>query len=406
MLNPKPEHECCSRIAHVSSAAALRKAEGLRHIVLLVRRAVVQKFGRVKRMFLAVQCFCCIALPILRQTSGARRVPLLAALAMAQPGNAKRSAPPPGSEEGPCKTQKSLLCAAFQQGAEPAASKHSVEAKDSVSPGVVRADVDVAPVEASLTETQEDEVWEGLSEWCESQPGFASSDLDHCSQSQNEPASAGSEAAASQPGFCGPHVLENDRLEGSDGPDKSECSDTDSQVTLEPALEAGLAHPIPANLIDSVQDDLLETLGWAQDQSIPRFRGVSGNGRLAHLRLYDLQWVVDQSSFTKWKGSVRAWVSSRIFENGNGAAFETDSRVRSEQFLGWAAAFWFEDVRGRWTTWSLARRRVALMRVRHWAATKGESKIPFLFNSGMANSRALDALPLPPAPLPGPVPVA
>ena len=284
------------------------------------------------------------------------RLPAALALAMAQPGEAKRSAI--GSEAGPCKKQKGLLC---QEEGQTAASEPSVEEKDSVSTGLVRAEVDGALVKASLTEADEDKVWSGFSEWCETQPGFANPDLDLCSQSQIEPVCAGSKTAASQPGLSGPHVLENDRLDGSDGSDKSGCSDTDSQVTLDIAFEANPAHPITAVSDDTVQDDLLETLGWAEDRSIPRFRGEHAlAGNWAHLRLYDHAKVVDQTTLTFWKGSVRAWVSNSILESGSAAAFETDRGKRSEQFLGWAAAFWFEEIRGRWSTWSVARRRDAL----------------------------------------------
>ena len=84
----------------------------------------------------------------------------------------------------------------------------------------------------------------------------------------------------------------------------------------------------------------------------------------------------DMKSMQKWKDQVRRFVRTytkeddcSAFQERTGAVPNELARVsaptqRSEQFLGWCAAFYADDKRGRWQKWTLEQRDHGLQHAR------------------------------------------
>lgn len=127
----------------------------------------------------------------------------------------------------------------------------------------------------------------------------------------------------------------------------------------------------------------------AAEEQVPRLREISEPAPLAFFQLFEAgdhssPGVTDAQSLHVWKHRVRFWCLAYLKPNDCSAFVRCrgavpgnpDLRcgaarcgaavccVRSEQFLGWCAAYWLEPVRGRWWTWSLEKRGAALTAAR------------------------------------------
>lgn len=103
-------------------------------------------------------------------------------------------------------------------------------------------------------------------------------------------------------------------------------------------------------------------------------------------RLDPLYNVFDDESFKDWQNEVRAWKAKHLSDNNCEALF-TNPTQETDLFLGWAAAFWIEPMRGWWIRWSLLRRKQALDCVRAYCTVHGHGRsLPADSSSALAAS--------------------
>lgn len=124
----------------------------------------------------------------------------------------------------------------------------------------------------------------------------------------------------------------------------------------------------------------------AANEKTPRLRSLDKPVPKEFFQMFEAgdQWrpgVADEQGLQLWKYRVRFWCQASLkpddcsaFHVHRGAVPGDSTRreefcPRSEQYLAWCAAYWVEPVRGRWWTWSVAKRTAALSAARTLVAS-------------------------------------